>query len=540
MEGFEFTTELHDGITAATKQQVSALGAVEKALHGVDHAEQSVEHHGGMLSHAWEEASEFGNEFTKSLIPQIAAAELAAEAIKKLGESIIEGAHFAVEAAEFKENAILAYEAVQGTAEEGEETFKAIDKLAMDVRMPAAKAHDMAKTLMVQGLENQQLLTSAISSVGNLQRVGMEAGAQRVQKIIETSLATGHFELSKKQLRGTGLNLEDIYGDLAKRLHKSRDEIKEELKQGKVDAEVGIASITSAINSGKIGEIADKKFDLTDAVTVFGNEMRGLFQDVDVGPLKQGLVDFVSIFDKGAASGATMHDAVTGAVNGIIRVVGEVITKGTEMILDFEIWGLKIELWGLKNKHAISETYESIKAIGMAVADVAAPVGKFLLQVALLGGVIPDAFHVALVAVEGLAKGVMKIGEAIGFVADKLHLVDHGATALTPEQYDKKYGGAGTVVTPPAHAEGGVVARPPEGEAFAAVKPGEMILPERFAMPLLNLGRSDRGSDTSGTTSFEWHGDVIVNGNADHASIRESVTSALTDVLEKVRLEMGA
>ena len=48
----------------------------------------------------------------------------------------------------------MAYAAVQGTAEEGEATFKQLDRIAGSFHMPAKQAHQLARDLMLQGLED--------------------------------------------------------------------------------------------------------------------------------------------------------------------------------------------------------------------------------------------------------------------------------------------------------------------------------------------------------------------------------------------------
>jgi hypothetical protein len=524
VEGFEFDVGMKDSVSAPANAEVAALdrmrGAFERFNIAADKGAAANEH-AGRSAH---ESEGFFKGFATSLVGQVAAAELAAEAIKKLGEAVLEAANFAVEVAEFRENAVMAYEAVTGTAEEGERTFAAIDRLATTIRIPAEQAHHLAQSLMVQGLENQEQLTSAISAIGALQRTGMEQGAEKLQRIIETSLATGHLEVNKRMLRGTGLNVDDLYSDLGKRLHMGRAQVAAELKAGKIDAEVGIASITEAINHGKIGEIAAKKFDIGDALTVFKNEMRAIFQDVDVGPLKQALYDFVSIFSQGSTTGKDFHDVVTGAINGVARAVSGAI----ESVL---LFGLKLQLVGLQAYIDLFPVLDVFVRVVRFAYDADRAVFKFLGSLGGVGPAIAAAFGPLGLA----ADAAIRLGSALVHRAE-----GSAATGARPTEET----GAPVVQREPAHAIGGMVHEPPPGEAFAAVSPGEMILPANFQLPALNFAaardREPANANAGARVEFTWTGDVVVHGGGgDAEQVRQAVTTALTDQLEQLRLELG-
>lgn len=323
----DFDVKLKEEISGpahAAKSALHELGGEAKAAAG---AVDTLAHHVEEAGKKHHEAHGFLEEFSKSLIPQIALGELAAEGLKKLGEAVLEGVHFAVEAAEFKENMVDAYGVIQGGVEEGERTFRKIDELAKGLHMPTEKAHELAQSLMLQGLTNQKELTGAIEAVSNLQRVGMAAGAEHVKSAIERSLATGHFEITSKLLKGTGTNIDAVYDLLAQRLHVSSDKIKEEMKDGKISVDDGISAITDAINGSSIAELAHKKFTITDALTDIKNSVRGLFQEADAGPLVDAFRDVAKAIEPGTEGAETFRAVLNDTISvaaGLVDAIASV------------------------------------------------------------------------------------------------------------------------------------------------------------------------------------------------------------------------
>lgn len=339
VEGFEWIASLKDMISKPAKEGQLALGKLGMALRNVvaeiGKAEKAEHAHGEAAHKRHNVEKGFLKEFTGSLVPEIALGELVAEGVKKIGESIVEFAHFAIEVSEFKENMISAYEVL---GKGGEEMFASVDRLASSIHMPAEKAHELAQDLLTRGMEGEKDIAATIAAIGAAKRGGPAGSAERLQSIIERSLSLGKLQLrSPRELASAGLDVEKLYVDLGQRLGKGRDEIKAELKSGAIDAKVGIAAIDDAINFGKVGEIAKKKLTLTDVTTDLMNNFRKLFQDVDTGPLIRGIRDFVSIFDAGSGSAEGMKDVITGGLNTIIRWAG--------MALDsFSIWFLNAEI----------------------------------------------------------------------------------------------------------------------------------------------------------------------------------------------------
>src|ERR1700727_5415 len=133
-DGFEYETVLKDGMSGPARQEEEALKSLTAALGKTSKAPDKVAKGTDMLGP-----------------PLLAIASAAALAAAGLGDLAFEGTKFALESAQFKENASEAYAAVQGTAEEGRETYDIIEQIARASHMPIEKAQSMASQLQLQG-----------------------------------------------------------------------------------------------------------------------------------------------------------------------------------------------------------------------------------------------------------------------------------------------------------------------------------------------------------------------------------------------------
>jgi hypothetical protein len=379
MEGFEYIAELKDGMSkpawdakAALEGLKTQIRATEKEIRALQDRQLQYRERGGNWKGI---ASQVGTEIAKLRLhlgdlrtseSQLAWASggssgwarklgmhmlgassigyLLADAVRSVGRAIYqtskEVVEFAIDAAEAKANAIVAFNAM---GESGQDMFRSLSSLARNIHAPVERAVALAQELMAMGMERTDHIQATIAAVTALERTGLSSGAAKVQRVIEESLAEGHLKLPKK-LAGTGLNLDTLTADLAKRLGQPIALIKQQLKDGKIAADVGIAAIVDSINTGKIGQIAAQKLTLGDVATDFKNDFKAMFEDVNLGPLMDGLRDFISIFDAGSASGKTMKATFTDVINTIIRWIGKGIEQFTIFVLEVEIGALTAEI----------------------------------------------------------------------------------------------------------------------------------------------------------------------------------------------------
>lgn len=558
MEGFEYELAIKDSMSGPEHAVQGALEGVEhaalKADHAVAHLGQTHESTG---KHAKEHEG-FLDEFTKSLVPQIALGELAAEGLKKLGEGFLElgekivdfaaeGVEFALEAAEFRENMVLAFNVVSQTADEGEKTYDAIEKMAVANHQGIQKALGLARELSLAGIENEQRVSNVVQATGELQRVGLEGAAEKLRRVVEQSESLGHFALPKKL--GAGFNLDSLVADLSKTLGKTPAIIRQELKAGKIAADVGIDALTRSITNGKVGELAAKKFDLKDVVTDWHNAWQQLVESVDAGPLTSALRNFVGIFSDGTNSSAALKDELVSDVNAIIKWLGAGIDAATT-------FGLRLELGFLQGKLAakplldemarvgiitpsISELGQEIQVIAkwLTVAGVA---GAFLVtEIQAIQGWLGKQGAGALHAgghesaggfVEGIAAGLLDGRGVVGAAA-----TDLGNAAIAKLRAVWQSHSPSMVAFDIGQGVGeGMALGATSSSDKAANAVGAALSPPDFS------GHSGMGGGHRNVTIAAGAVHVEVHGAAANAEeIGAIVEEKLADVIERVNLELG-
>ena len=155
----------------------------------------------------------FLGELKQDMFGTITAATLAAHAIEKVAEGVveltrsiveagIEVARFALEASEMRENATTAYEFLTGSADAGEALYKQIEDVAVGGHMAIGRAQTMAQSLMAEGVKQADTVAATVQAIGVLERAGPAGSAERLQRIIARSMASGHFEVQARTLAG--------------------------------------------------------------------------------------------------------------------------------------------------------------------------------------------------------------------------------------------------------------------------------------------------------------------------------------------------
>ena len=166
---------------------------------------------------------------------------------------------------------------------------------------------------------------------------------------------------------------------------------------------------------------------------------------------------------------------------------------------------------------------ETLKKFNNLLDEIPKHSAELKMLAASVGDVASGFVKMTSLAISGitlLAKGVIKLGEGLGFLIDKFVLMGtlKGASAISNEEWEKRNRGNGIIqpqtsnlapvslaaeedvyagfdstqvpVQPglagaptevaPANAKGGTVMTPAAGEVFASVAPGEMILPPSY------------------------------------------------------------
>lgn len=530
-EGLDYVAKISDMMSGPAKEITAALKGLTMALEGVAKGEAHVAESSHKMAGAHHESADFLEKVTHHMrhefLPHailtagaagavafafVHMAEAAKEAVERLGELAVEGVKFAIEVAEFKENATDAYEAVLGTAEEGERTFAEIDKLARTVHMPAERAHELAQRLMFQGVENQSQITAAVGAVAALQRTGLAAGAEKLERIIENSYAQGKFVLPKK-LAGTGIQVQQVYDEIGKRLGVGSKVIEEQMKHGKVAAEVGVAAVLQVFQESKIAEVAAKKFTLTDFATEMKNSFRSMLQDVDVSPLMNALQDFLYVFTDGTNSTGDLKLAMTDLFDTIIRWIAIGVERFTFLFLHIEIWALEAEI-------AFAPLIRGLMALERGVED-------FMVK-AQQSGFLGAFKNLGKDVVSGITQGIVAEtsgGPIAAITSVMANVVAAGRKAMGIHSPSAVMAEMGLNVTE-GFAQGMYEGAPQTEEAMAAVTAPPVIAPQASAAPAPVINLHVELGDIHGVTGAH--------------EIMPIIESQAADLFERLALELAS
>ena len=588
MEGFEYEVKLEDGVSGPAHAEVNALKALqaeirgtEKSLHALQ-TEQLNYKRGGFKDAARDMALEiakarnqlsglksdlkdipkavkplkeiapkevkgpevdsFGSVLFEGITPALLLTsaiekigDVALEAATKVAELGIEATKFAIEAAEFRENTELAYAAVQGTAEEGEATFKQLDAIAGSFHMPAKQAHQLARDLMLQGLEDTKLIGSSIEATAALMRTGQVQGAQKLQSIIEKSLASGHFDAGKglaggngdaasgRALAGLGVHLPELLSDLAKRTGLSIGEVQAQLKAGKISTEVGVAALVDAINTGVVGKAAAAKYDIRDFTTDVGNYFTRMVQDVDLAPLEQSLLGVSSAL----GFVANRKDGVQGVFQTIIDWTGHAIEAATKFALDIEIAFLEAELSVMPLIKAIRWVVDEIGKVDGALRGMDKAIEKSTGGRFETGTTASDSFGDR--AMNAFLNGIPGIG--------LVHVLAGNATSNAAKDMGINLGEQAV-----EGARIGADAHSPSDEMKDLGKDMSDGLGIGFSASSVTNSMRGGMDDTGGGSSGHSFSMGDINVNAPHADAHEVahlVASQVQDAFERFSLELG-
>ena len=543
MEGFEYETRLEDGMSGPARQEVRALkelqGQIEltaKELRNLQAENRKTSGEGIGV----ETAKHLGLAFTGA---QLLAkgiefvGDAAVEAAEKIGDIGLEATKFAIEAAEFRDNTVLAYAAVQGTAEEGEATFRQMDKIAGSFHMPAKQAHQLARDLMLQGLEDTKLIGSSIEATAALMRTGQVQGAQKLQSIIEKSLASGHFDAGKglaggkggaasgRALAGLGVHLPDLMADLAKRTGLGIDQVKAQLKAGKISTEVGVAALVDAINTGVVGKAAAAKYDIRDFGTDVENTFTRMVQGIDLKPIETALRDVMSVL------GFIEQKSDIGSVfQTVVDWTGKAIESVIVFGLDLEIAFLNGQLAVLPLVHAFEKVVDEIKSIIDWLDKAGQKLLDFEHKVPGLGSVL-DAVqkpHHQITTAEAL------LPFGLGNILEAVHISTENAAKDTGIDMGQK-AVEGARIGADAHS--------PSDEMKDLGKDMSDGLGIGFSASSVTnsmRGGLDSPAGSGGGHSFSFSmGDINAGHGADAHQVASLVESQVQDAFERFQLELG-
>lgn len=250
---------------------------------------------------------------------------------------------FGVASVDSARSARLLMEAQTGSAADADALGTHID--AISKRAPIAKEalRGLVGSLTDKGLQGN-LLAKSLSAVGMAQGVlGQGAGA-KVQGLIEQAKTARRLmiDVRGQALAGTGINLDDLAGALAKVAKTSVTQAKQALVSGGVDLQTGVAALDTALQS-KLGGIAKKQLvSLPSLLTKAKEGLAGLADGLKIDGLLEALDSMLGMFDKGTSSGKALRAIFSGIVQPMIDGLVAATPYVQQFIMGFLIGALEV------------------------------------------------------------------------------------------------------------------------------------------------------------------------------------------------------
>lgn len=323
----------------------NVVGAVHGATEALGGLANTLDLIAPGLGEAARAAIEFGGAF----------AEMAIEAVKGATETAL---HVTAMNRELK--ATFDALGAQGP-QSGDATIAMLNSLNRTLPQSREKLADWTKNFEALGFTDLGQLRYQVQATASAQAVMGDAGAEAYEHLsrkIRLAVEAGHglklAERPLEQIYKMGTNATDV----ATRLGLSVKQLKQQLEAGTINAQAfGNALSASLIDRGA-GPLEAMASDI-DVIGEKGKEVfRQMFADVDTTPLTDAIRMVVELGDQGEPAGRALKSGLTGAINAVIRALGEMTIEGT-------VFFLHIEAGAIRLYHRVQPVIGALEKIGL-------------------------------------------------------------------------------------------------------------------------------------------------------------------------------
>ncbi len=342
------------------------------------------------------------------------AAAFAAVVAASVGALIAFG-KFIITGANAARSTGLLREAVAGNAKDAEALGSQVDALAMKVPMAKDAINELANSLVKGGVRGQTFVDT-LNAVGQAtSALGDEAG-NKLKALIERGRIGQNFSVGNDQsedLRGTGLQRDDVAAALAKNMNVGIDKAREALAEGRVKLADGAAAMKDAVEKKFGGLNLRKMLDLNVIAQKLHERFDAMTAGVNLEPLLQGFSDLAELFGENTVAGAGLKQIVTVFGGEMVKGFAKGIPLAKQFFKGLVIGALQAGIMFLTLRNWLKKTFGDNETLK----------GLFSLESALKAGALVAGVLVVGVAALGLALGVVlgalaSVGGAFQYLAD--------------------------------------------------------------------------------------------------------------------------
>lgn len=356
--------------------------------------------------------------------PVVAGAFLLVAAIVAVSAAAIVAAvaltRYALAAADAARSQKLFNNAAAGSAKGGAELSMVITDIAS--RSPLAKERiaEMGRELELAGLKGRRMQV-ALEMITMIEAAVPGAGA-KIQALAEQFQKVKRAVLTKQDLMGTGLAIEDVAAQLAKTLKVSIATAKAMLQNGTASVDKVMDAMQKAIDA-KFGKtVAAQMLALSVQFDKMKEDISGLFADVDLEAFLAGLKSITGMFSQQSAIGKALRPLLSGIFTGVFNTLAKAAPLIKGFLMGIAIVAIQIYIAFVKMKNAIvgalgGAGIDKAKALQYALLAGKAAAIVFTIAVVVLTAALLALLAVATILATGLAIMFLPIIIALALVS---------------------------------------------------------------------------------------------------------------------------
>lgn len=362
-----------------------------------------------------------------------AAAALAAAGVATLGVSFLK---FVVGAANAARSAGLLREAVAGSAEQGGALLSQVDALSRKVPTSKAALDELGQSLRRNGVGGQ-LFVDQLNAIGQATAaLGDEAGG-KIKSLLERGRLLQNLQIGDDRwtddLRGSGLQRDDVAKALARNMKVGVDEARTALATGRVKLADGAKALRDAVEAKFAGINLRKMLDLNVIAAKLKERFDSLTNKINLEPLLRGFSQLADLFDESTATGAALKEIVTLMGNGLGAAVGGSTPLVKRFFQGVVIATLQVSIAMLQLRNRFRETFGADSVKRAKAVEAAFTAGKVALFAMVgIAAVGLTFMGVQLAIIGGAVLGAVKAFETLRTIVENAYTLvkEQGWAAL--------------------------------------------------------------------------------------------------------------
>lgn len=346
-----------------------------------------------------------------------AAATAAIVVFVAVAAALVAMGGISIAAASFKRDTLASFEALTGSAAEGQKALDVINELRKRVPETEEELVARAKGLLTAGL-NPADVKQALLAMSAATAAGIEGAPKALEKVIGLTMANNNrLKVTLKDLKNLGIT-ED---ELAKALGMDPKGIAKAMANGAIEGDKGIDAITNILRAKGEKALESKMLDPGVMFDKFKNGLFHLFDEVGDTPGYKEFIDalqgMLAAFGEGSAAGKGMKTGITSSMGVLFSVAAKGVRLTTIGFLNIYLAALKLYIFLfplIKKTHEVFNVLGGWDTLGKLIKILGAVVLFTLSPFIVMAGVFMAMGAAIIYLIDLIAPTVKKIATAIG------------------------------------------------------------------------------------------------------------------------------